>query len=170
MAEEPRKMAKLNNDSSTLQFAAAVTAMSIGTGKRLIRNFHYYRQETAEVVSKPECLHLYREIRLNLFGLQNLYLDDVNQQSDTGSSFKVMLAKQIQDNFEDLHRKILFFDADSITDLIPIIDRQRSFWKESTEPQFYESDLPIKIDRHLSTDFPAMEQYLHSLPDHSDKM
>lgn len=152
-----------------LQFAAAVTAMSIGTGKRLIRNFHYYRQETTEVVTKAECLHLYREIRLNLFGLQNLYLSDVNQQSDTGSSFKVMLAKQIQDSFEDLHRKILFFDADFITDLIPLIDKQRSFWKESTEPEFYECNLPIKIDSHLSTDFPAMERYLHSLPDQSNE-
>ncbi len=159
----------MNNNSSMLQFAAAVTAMSIGTGKRLIRNFHYYRQETTEIVYKEECLHLYREIRQNLFGLQNLYLNDVNQQSDTSSSFKVMLAKQIQDNFEDLHRKILFFDADLIANIIPIIDRQRSFWKELTEPEFYENDLPIKIDRHLSTDFPAMEQYLHSLPDHSNE-
>lgn len=162
-------MARLNNDSSTLQFAAAVTAMSIGTGKRLIRNFHYYRKETTEVVAKSECLHLYREIRLNLFGLQNLYLDELNHQSDTGSSFKVMIAKQIQDNFEDLHRKILFFDADLITELIPLIDSQRSFWKKSTEPEFYKNDLPIKIDRHLFTDFPAMERCLHSLPDHSDE-
>lgn len=169
MASEPRKMAGLNNRNSTHQFAAAVTAMSIGTGKRLIKNFHYYRQNTPEIITKSECLHLYREVRLNLFGLQNLYLDDQNQQNDTGSSFKVILAKQIQDNFEDLHRKILFFDAELIADLIPIIDKQRAFWNESTEPEFYMNDLPVQIDRHLSTDFPEMEQYLHSLPDNSDK-
>ena len=161
-------MAKLNNDSPALHFAAAVTAMSIGTGKRLIRNFQYYRKNTSEVVEKRECLTLYREIRFNLFSLQNLYLDDGNQQNDANSAYKVMLAKQVQDNLEDLHRKILFFDAGQITGLIPIIDRQRSFWKQSTEPEFYDDNLPLEIDRHLLTEFPAMERHLNSLPFQSE--
>jgi len=161
-------MAKLNNESSSFQFAAAVTAMSIGTGKRLLRNFHYYRKETTEIVAKRECMEIYRAIRFNLFSLQNLYLDNGNQHSDTSAAYKVMLAKQIQDNLEDLHRKILFFDADLITELIPIIDRQRSFWKQSTEPEFYDDELPLKIDRHLLTDFLPIEHNLNSLPFNSE--
>jgi len=157
-------MAKLNNKSPALHVAAAVTAMSIGTGKRLIRNFHYYRQGTSEVVEKRECLELYRQVRFNLFSLQNLYLDDGNQGSEAVSAYKVMLAKLVQDNLESLHRKILFFDAALISELIPIIDGQRLFWKQSTEPEFYDDGLPWEIDRHLATDLPAMEQHLNALP------
>lgn len=161
-------MAKLNNELPALHFAAAVTAMSIGTGKRLIRNFQYYRQDTLEVVEKRDCLALYRQIRLNLFSLQNLYLDEGNQGNDAISAYKVMLAKQVQDNLEDLHRKILFFDADLISELIPLIDDQRSFWKQSTEPEFYDNGLPLEIDRHLIADLPAMEQHLKALPFQSE--
>ena len=157
-------MAKLNENRSTFQFAAAVTAMSLGTGKRLMRNFHYYRTQAAETVKREDCLQTYRNIRLNLFGLQNMYLDSAAEYSDAGASFKVMLAKQIQDGLEELHRSILFFDADQIEELIPLLDKQRAFWAESTEAGFYDDDLPAKLDRHLSTDFPAMEQHLRSLP------
>lgn len=160
-------MAKLNDNQSTLQFAAAVTAMSLGTSKRLMRNFQYYRQENPEIVSKNNCLRIYREIRINLFGLQNMYLDENEECTNTGSSFKVMLAKQVQDGFEELHRKLLFFDADLIADLIPVLDRQRSFWAELVKPEFYNRDLPAKLDRHLISDFRAMEEELLTLPEFS---
>lgn len=156
-------MAKLNNDSS-LQFAAAVTAMSIGTGKRLIRNFQYYRQEESQTVSRTDCKRIFREIRLNVFGLQNLYLDHYSGPEDGGSSFKVMLAKQIQDGFEELHRSLLFFEADQIAGLIPVIDEQRTFWAGSSEPVFYNAELPATLDRQLTTHYPQIEDALNALP------
>jgi len=159
-------MAKLNNESS-VQFAAAVTAISLGTGKRLIRNFHYYRKETPDIITREECRHIYREIRLNVFGLQNLYLNESKSNADTSSSFKVMLAKQIQDGLEELHRKLLFFDADQISDLIPLLDEQRKFWGQSTEPDFYSDELPNLLDHHLITYFPEIEKYLEDLPEFS---
>lgn len=157
-------MAKLNENRSSLPFAAAVTAMSLGTGKRLMRNFHYYRTQSPETVHREECLQTYRTIRLNLFGLQNMYLDSAKEHSDAGSSFKVMLAKQIQDGLEELHRNILFFDAEQIEDLIPVLDRQRAFWAESTDAEFYSDELPSTLDRHLSSDLSAIEMHLLSLP------
>jgi len=158
-------MAKLNDNDSSISFAAAVTAMSIGTGERLMRNFQYYRQSSDRVVTRVECLEILKRIRMNLFGLQNLYLQDsVERQNLTTASFKVMLAKQVQDCFEDLHRKILFFDADYISDVIPIIDQQRTFWNGSTEPEFFEKNLPGLIDIHLISDFPELKTYLSALP------
>lgn len=168
MARQSRKMAKLNENDSALSFAAAVTAMSIGTGKRLMRNFQYYRQSSDAVVTRPECLEILKQIRMNLFGLQNLYLNSSDEkQHHTSSSFKVMLAKQVQDGFEDLHRKVLFYDADYISEFIPLIDRNRSFWKDSTEPEFYDENLPRKIDRQLVSDFPVLKKNIMALPTHS---
>ena len=69
-------MAKLNQNNSALPFAAAVTAMSLGTGKRLIRNFSYYKQTYEETISRQTCQNIYSELRFNVFSLQNLYLDD----------------------------------------------------------------------------------------------
>lgn len=168
MAFKPGKMAELNNDRSTIQFAAAVTAMSIGTGKRLIRNFQYYRQDAPKPVAKWECLRIFYEIRLNIFGLQNLYLESTHHHNETWSSYKVMLSKQIQDAYEELHRKLLFFDANVIADLIPVLDRQRSFWADSTDPEFYSSELPEMLDHHLTSDFPTIENHLQSLPECSN--
>lgn len=157
-------MAKLNENQSTLQFAAAVTAMSLGTGKRLMRNFYYYRSQATETVKREDCLQIYRTIRLNLFGLQNMYLDSATEYFDAGTSFKVMLAKQIQDGLEELHRNILFFDAEQIKNIIPVLDKQRAFWAECIEAGFYDDDLPAKLDRHLSSDLSTIEQHLLSLP------
>lgn len=168
MACKPGKMAKLNSDRSTIQFAAAVTAMSMGTGKRLIRNFQYYRQDTPKTVAKWECLRIFYEIRLNIFGLQNLYMESAHPQYEMWASYKVMLAKQIQDAYEELHRKLLFFDADLIADLIPVLDRQRSFWADSTDPDFYSSELPEILDHHLTSDFSTLENHLQSLPEFSN--
>jgi len=166
MAGKPRKMAKLNNDSS-LPFAAAVTAMSIGTGKRLIRNFQYYRQKESQSVSRTDCKRVFRDIRLNVFGLQNLYLDHHSGPDSGSSSFKVMLAKQIQDGFEELHRSLLFFEGDQIAGLIPVIDEQRAFWAGSSEPEFYTAELPATLDRQLTTHYPQIENALNALPPHS---
>jgi len=163
MALQPRKMAKLNSSTSALQFAAAVTAMSIGTGKRLMRNFHYYSGSEPDRVYSSECMQIYRELRFNLFSLQNLYLD--HHESESRSAFKVLLAKQIQDNLEELHRKLLFFEVDEISGLIPVIDRLRSFWAGSVDPEFYDSELPSRIDNQLNSDFSTMEQHLQTLPD-----
>lgn len=156
-------MAKLNQDDSALPFAAAVTAMSLGTGKRLIRNFNYYKQTHTETVSRQTCFTIYRELRFNLFSLQNLYLD--NGQTDSQGSFKVMIAKQIQDNLEELHRKVLFFDTDDIVDLIPVLDQLRAFWSDSAEPGFYEDNLSERLDNQIIPLLSDIENYLRNLPE-----
>lgn len=159
-------MAKLNQDDSALPFAAAVTAMSLGTGKRLLRNFNYYKQTDTETISRATCLAIYRELRFNVFSLQNMYLN--NAEADSRSSFKVIIAKQIQDNLEELHRKILFFDTNDIVDLIPILDQLRAFWADSAEPQFYEDNLPVRLDVQIIPLLSDIDYFLQNLPELAD--
>ena len=158
-------MAKLNLNNPSLSFAAAVTAMSLGTGKRLIRNFKYYKQTEPEIVARESCIELNREIRFNVFSLQNLYLES-NDQAAHGS-FKVMIAKQILDDPEQLHRLLLFFDADDIIDIIPVLDERRAFWAQSQNPDFYDDDLPHRINREILPLIEQTESSLYALPDAS---
>lgn len=158
-------MAELNQNNSALSFAAAVTAMSLGTGKRLIRNFSYYKQTQTETISRQTCLNISAELRFNVFSLQNLYLDDT--QEDSGGSFKVLLAKQIQDNLEELHRKILFFEPDDIIEIITALDLLRAFWSDSSDPGFYEHDLSIRIDKQVLPLLSDLQQLFKKLPKES---
>lgn len=159
-------MAKLNQNNSALPFAAAVTAMSLGTGKRLIRNFSYYKQTYEETISRQTCQNIYSELRFNVFSLQNLFLDDAGL--DSHGSFKVILAKQIQDNLEELHRKVLFFDTDDIIDLIPVLDQLRVFWSDSSEPEFYDNNLSNRLDKRVVPLLSEAENQLKNLPELSD--
>jgi len=159
-------MAKLNQNENALSFAAAVTAMSLGTGKRLIRNFSYYNQTGTEVITRQTCLDICNELRFNTFSLQNLYLDD--GQSESHGSFKVLLAKQIQDNLEELHRKILFFETDDILKIIPSLDSLRSFWSESSDPDFYDKKLSLRIDKQIIPLISDIQKRLRKLPEHAN--
>ncbi|MFO7845925.1 MAG: hypothetical protein R6V27_05125 [Balneolaceae bacterium] len=159
-------MAKLDPNSSALSFAAAVTAMSLGTGKRLMRNYNYYTESSPDGATRSDCLDICRQFRANVFALQNLYLDTEKHQHGN-SSFKVMLAKQIQDNLEELHRKVLFFDVDQIVQVVSLIDHLRAFWTPCTEPEFYHDQLPSLIDRHVCSTFSELEHHLQNLPESS---
>lgn len=159
-------MAKLNQNESALSFAAAVTAMSLGTGKRLVRNYSYYKQIHDESISRQTCLDICKELRFNVFGMQNLYLDDAG--SDSHGSFKVLIAKQIQDNLEELHRKVLFFEPDDIVDIIPALDSLRSFWSDSSDPDFYAGDLSLRIDKQTIPLLVDIQHHLKKLPEQSE--
>jgi len=156
-------MAELNQNNSALSFAAAVTAMSLGTGKRLIRNFSYYKQTCSETISRQTCINICSELRFNVFSLQNLYLDDTH--TDSHGSFKVLIAKQIQDNLEELHRKILFFEPDDIIEIVSALDSLRTFWSDSSDPGFYEDELPLRIDNQILPLLSIIQKNLKTLPE-----
>jgi len=150
-----------------MQFAAAVTAMSLGTTRRLSRNFRYYKQSEISEVNRSELQKVCAQIRHEIYTLQNLYLND--KGSVSSSPFKVMLAKNILDHFEELHRNLLFFDVDTIQSIIPVIDRQRRFWQQSTEVEFYNESLVQKLDSTVEQDMTRLELLLKTLPDISTK-
>lgn len=155
-------MAKLNSDNVT-EFTAAAAAATITTSRKLIRNYTYYknRGERPETVLKSELLALCHNIRLDLFGLHNLLED----QTKHNSPFIVTLASQINDSFEEIHRKILFYDADLIERIIPLIDLQRSFWKSYTDERFYSEQLANEIEQPVTSNILKLERSIHSLPE-----
>ncbi len=144
-----------------MQFAAAVTAMSLGTSRRLSRNFRYYKQNKESEIRKSDLQKVCSLIRHEIYTLQNLYMNEEN--SVFSSPFKVMLAKSILDRFEELHRNLLFFNVDTIESIIPVIDRQRSFWQQSTEVKFYDENLIQKLD-YVIEDLRALKTSLETLP------
>lgn len=140
-------MAKLNHTAKEL--AAAATILSLNACKRLGRNFKYYRNPNSEPepVNKKRLLATCKMIRRDAYHLENLF---VKTEEGNRDLFKVLISKKILDQFEELHRALLFFDADTICDAIPAIDRQRKFWNRLENADFYE---PSLLD-HLSSTFP----------------
>ncbi len=155
-------MAKLE-PGNLLEFSAAAAAATLTTSRRLIRNFDYYKNRGGhpEIVFKPELLDLCHSIRLDLFGLLNLLEDPAKHTSP----FIVTLANQIHDSFEEIHRKILFYNADLIEGIIPLIDRQRTFWSSYTEESFYLKPLSNEIETNVASNILEMEQTIQTLPE-----
>ncbi|MEX0660880.1 MAG: hypothetical protein WEA58_06690 [Balneolaceae bacterium] len=148
-----------------MQFAAAVTAISLGTSQRLSRNFRYYNQSELSNIKREDLQRIFVQIRHEIYTLQNLFLNE--EDSVSSSPFKVMLAKNILDRFEELHRNLLFFDVDTIQSIIPVIDRQRRFWQQSTEVEFYDERLLQKLETAVEQDLISLEKSLQTLPDTS---
>lgn len=135
-------MAKLN--SPAMELAAAVSAATLTTSRKLSRNFTYYRSNNLSKTSfsRDSLLNICDTLRMDLFGLQNLFLD----YSENPTPFMVTIAGNIFDSFENLHRKLLFYDADKIETLIPKIDLERAYWSGFTSHLFYEEGIPEHID------------------------
>jgi hypothetical protein len=158
MARESIRMARLNS-RNLLTLAAATSAITLSTARKLKRNFSYYRSEGSDSISRDTLISLCLDIRHDAFGLRNLMDSD-----DSFSPFYVALAGKISDQLEELHRKLLFFDADLIEELIPEIDAERAFWKELTEPGFYSEALISHLDHKLPARFIRIEIGLERLP------
>lgn len=153
-------MAELN--SEPLQFAAAVSAITLISGRKLSRNFAYYRSEKlpAEMVFRNELLLLCHRIRMEMFGMHNL----MENPEKRCSPFLVAVAGEINDCFEELHRKLLFFDTSVITEIIPEIDSQRSFWKHYTDELFYSENLNLILETRLPDAIKVIESGIRKLP------
>lgn len=160
MAFKARKMAKLNPTAKEL--AAAATILSLNTCKRLGRNFKYYRNRRSEpeAINKADLLTACKIIRRDAYYLENLFVETSSGNRDL---FKVLISKKILDQFEELHRAILFFDADAICDAIPAIDRQRKFWSRLEEADFYDPLLLDQLSSPLSEDIDQIENIINQL-------
>lgn len=149
-------------DSEPLQFAAAVSAIMLTSGRKLSRNFAYYRSGRfpAEFVYRNEMVLICHKIRMDMFGMHNLMLNP--EKSCT--PFLVAIAGEINDSFEELHRKILFFDSSIITGIIPEIDKQRSLWKHYTDEHFYGENLNNILESQIPESIKTIEAGIRQLP------
>jgi hypothetical protein len=152
-------MAELERDE-LYEFTAAATALTLSTGRKLIRNFSYYRTIKSDRVYRDELFELCINIRSDAFSLHNLITN-----TDTRSPFFVALAGRIGDRFEELHRKLLFFDPALISEMISPIDRQRTFWTRAADPGFYDIDLVAALEHELPEMLFKIELELKRLPD-----
>lgn len=153
-------MAKLN--PSAKELAAAATILSLNTCKRLGRNFKYYRNSRSgpENVNKQDLLTACKIIRRDGYYLENLFVETDEGNRDL---FKVLISKKILDQFEELHRALLFFDAEAICDAIPAIDRQRKFWNQLDDSDFYEPKLLEHLSSTFHEDADLIENTIHQL-------
>lgn len=152
-------MAELEPDNP-IRFAAAASAVALTTSRRLIRNYRYYRSVQPETIHREELTSLCRHIRQDLFGLRNLM-----DQEQHHSPFYVSIAGEIDDRLEELHRKLLFFDAEEISHIIPLIDSLRKFWSGLDEPSFYGVHLAEALDRDIPVALETAEEEILKLPE-----
>ncbi len=145
-----------------LHFAAATAAATLTTSRKLMRNYAYYRNQHSktETIFRDDLLVLCHKIRMDAFGLHNLLLDEENRESP----FLVALAGNINDSFEEMHRKILFFDAADIETMIPVIDAQRRFWNQYTNENFYQDHLATFLENTLPDDIKQLNDIIETLP------
>lgn len=147
--------------SPLLEFTAATSASMLTTSRKLSRNFAYYKQtQETGYVTRDKLLFLCNKIRLNLFGLYNLFLDREGEHSP----FMVSIAGDVHDSYEHLHRSILFYDADDIDILIPEIDRERSFWNQYSDYTFYSESLFNHIENRSTSAIAEIERNIKNLP------
>lgn len=152
-------MAELSS-KALANFTAAASALILTESLRLIRNYRYYNDLSEETVSRDHLAAKVREARKLSFALQNLMSKDEPDEA----SFFVSVAGRINDLLEEIHRKILFFDTDDIVEIVPMIDRQRKFWKEFNHVEFYHSSLIRELDSSVPETLSKIEKNIKDLP------
>jgi len=149
-----------------MELAAAVSAATLTTSRKLSRNFSYYRSENLNDLrhARESLINVCNTLRMDLFGLQNLFLD----HPETATPFMVTLAGDIHDSFENLHRNLLFYDADRIELLIPKIDRERSYWNRFTNHHFYNEGISEHIDASTLPAISHIKEEILTFPEWPD--
>lgn len=156
-------MAQLNRSRQLIYTAAAASAITATTGRKLARNFRYYKETSGNRVFRDELYALCRAIRSDVYSLHNLLMKEEPDEAP----FWVSLAGQVYDQLEELHRNLLFFDAEAISEIIPIVDKQRAFWKHLTEPAFYSVSLAEHLEHSVPPALTRAERLIEQLPEHA---
>lgn len=152
-------MAELSS-KALANFTAASSALILTESLRLIRNYRYYNNLSENCVSRDQLVVKVRQVRKLAFTLQNL----MSRNEPDEAPFFVSIAGTINDLLEEIHRKLLFFDARDIVDIIPLVDRQRRFWADFNEVDFYGSSLVQELDHSIPKALVKIENNLIGLP------
>lgn len=162
MAEITRYMAQLNSDAITL--AAAVHSMTLTTGLQLARNFKYYRsrQDDRYLLTRSELIEICDQLNRDYYGLHNL----LSESDVSHNFFLVALANRINDRLEELHRKLICFEADKIVEMIPELDTLRTYWSDYTDINFYSDQLNQNLEKNIPVTMQKLKSGIQSLPLH----
>lgn len=152
-------MAELSS-KALANFTAASSALILTESLRLVRNYRYYNNLSDDRISRDKLVAKVHDVRKLSFTLQNLMSRDEPDEAP----FFVAVAGAINDLLEEIHRKLLFFDAEDIVDIIPLVDQQRKFWADFNEVNFYDSSLIQKLDNCVPETLIQIEKNLIGLP------
>lgn len=152
-------MAELSS-KALANFSAASSALILTESLRLVRNYRYYNNLSDEKVSRNELVAKVREARNHTFSLQNL----MSRGEPDEAPFFVSIAGGINDLLEEIHRKLLFFDAQYIVNIIPLVDQQRRFWADFNDVDFYDETLFQKLDNAVPATLIEIEKNIKDLP------
>lgn len=152
-------MAELSS-KALANFTAASSALILTQSLRLLRNYRYYNNLSDDRISRDKLVVKVRDVRTLSFALQNL----MGRDEPDEAPFFVAIAGGINDLLEEIHRKLLFFDADDIVDIIPLVDQQRKFWADFNEVDFYDSSLIKELDNSIPETLIRIEKNLIGLP------
>lgn len=152
-------MAELSS-KALANFTAATSALILTESLRLVRNYKYYNNLAEDTASRDQLIQKVRNVRKLAFALENL----MNKNEPDEAPFFVSISGCINDLLEEIHRKLLFYDADLIVDIIPMIDQQRKFWKEFASTEFYDSHLLKELDHSIPETLLSIEKKLLGLP------
>lgn len=152
-------MAELSS-KALANLTAASSALILTESLRLVRNYRYYNNLSNDRISRDKIVAKVRDARKLSFALQNLMSRDEPDEAP----FFVAIAGAINDLLEEIHRKLLFFDADDIVDIIPLVDQQRTFWAEFNEVNFYDSSLIRELDNSVPEKLIQIEKNVLGLP------
>lgn len=152
-------MAELSS-KALANFSAATSALILTESLRLVRNYKYYNNLAEDTASRDQLIENIHSVRKLTFSLHNL----MSKSEPDKAPFFVSIAGAINDLLEEIHRKLLFYDADLIVDIIPEIDQQRNFWKDFTDTGFYDSHLLRELDHSIPETLLSIEKNLLGLP------
>lgn len=154
-------MAQLVSDHH--EVAAAVSAITLTTAVRLKRNFTYYRLKNheSETITRSELINLCRQLSFNSYALLNLLTSSEFERTP----FLISTANRINDILEELHRKMLYQDAESTVKSITIIDQLRIKWSDYLSPSFYDEQLIDYLNKEQPETIGNLKRLMVNLPE-----
>jgi hypothetical protein len=155
----------LKQSDENFYWASAATLMTLSVSLRCAKDFRYYRNQQSITVEREKLESLCRQIRHHLFSLHNVMLNEI---TPSVYPFLFLLGRSIHDDLETLHRDLLFFEADDLVDVIPLIDHERNRWKSYNQADFYDEELSSQLDHQIPSNLDNILAHIRSLPPIAD--
>jgi len=135
--------------------------MTLSVSLRCARDFRYYRSQKPVIIEREDLEKLCHQIRQNLFSLQNIMIKEITHSL---YPFLFLLGRAIHDDLETLHRDLLFFQADDLVEIIPLIDIERKRWHSYNQADFYDVELISQLDHQIPYNLDKILTHIRRLP------
>lgn len=152
----------MDNQTENKNWAAVATLMTLSVSVRCARDFRYYRTGANTLIKRKNLLKICTRLKHHTYSLQNLM---TGRKFPSVYPFMFLIGRNIHDNLETLHRDLLFFKAEDIVDIIPIIDVERKRWSCYNRASFYDETLVEQLDYEIPAIIEKLDTNLRCLPE-----